>query len=448
LEPSTSELQVQIDRLSRAVQQGREAARGPEHAEQQLTLLAERCAQILSRWTDVDRRHADAIAEVEARLAEWGDIEGRLEQNSLQRLRELEKLVEQEWTALRQLHEVPIRQLREQSAALGEICTKAAHLALQGFERAEARFASLERDLQNQINDLSRQVQLAVTELRQQSERSSSASADVAPFPIEGVMRIHEELRDTPVPGRELIVVNPEPTRSQELSAPEKSPLVDRVGALEREFTSEREEVGETATQTDRFRRGSRFALAVVSAAILVIGFVGWQYLTSRLDDASRLAAAAERQAANVSDTASRQIAAARADADRQISQARDAASRAAIVSNVLVAMDLVRFNLVGRDQADSATGQALWSRSRGFVLSALRLPAAPSGSIYQVWLSNDTESVSAGTFVPDAGGRATIASETVQNAPRPVTNVLVTLEAAGGRLSPTGPAVLSRVKP
>jgi hypothetical protein len=458
LEPSASELQAQIDRLSLAVRQGRDSTRGTEQVEQQLSLLAERCAQILNRWTDVDQRHGHAIAEVEARLVEWGAIEGRLEQNSLQRLRELERTVEQEWTALKQMHEEPIRQLREQSAALSEVCTRAAHLALQGFERAEARFAALERDLQNQISDLSRHVQLALIELRRDAVRPPSSGSDVVPFPIEGVMRIHEELRETAVPHADVLVpkVDPPPIHQQPVSTlaidvparpPDSSALSDRIGALEREVSSEREEVRETVTRADRLRRDWRMAMAALSAAILLVGFLSWRYVSARLDDAATRAAAAERHAATVSDAATKQIATARADADRQIAQARDAASKAEIVGNVLAALDLVRFNLAGTERAESASAQALWSRSRGFVLSALRLPAAPSGSIYQVWLSNDTSSVSGGTFTPDATGRATIASDNLQNAPRPVTSVMVTLEPTGGHSSPTGPAVLSRLK-
>jgi hypothetical protein len=458
LDPSASELQAQIDRLSLAVRQGRDTTRGTEQVEQQLSLLAERCAQILNRWTDVDHRHGQAITEVEARLVEWGAIEGRLEQSSLQRLRELERIIEQEWKALKQLHEEPIRQLRDQSAALGEVCTRAAHLALQGFERAEARFAALERDLQNQISDLSRHVQLALVELRRETVPPPSAVPDVAPFPIEGVMRIHEELRETAVahPVVPIPKVDPHPLQQQPsatlaievpASSPGSSALSDRIGALEREVSSEREEVRETVTRADRLRRDWRMAMAALSASILLIGLLSWRYVSARLDDAATRAASAERHAATVSDAATKQIATARADADRQIAQARDAASKAEIVGNVLAALDLVRFNLAGTERAENASAQALWSRSRGFVLSALRLPAAPSGSTYQVWLSNDTSSISVGTFTPDDAGRVTVTSDTLQNAPRPVTSVMVTLEPTGGHSSPSGPAVLSRLK-
>jgi anti-sigma-K factor RskA len=455
LEPTTSDLQAQIDRLALTVRQGRDAGTRTEPVERQLSLLAERCAEILSRWTDVDQRHAHALGEVEARLIEWAAIEDRLEHHSAQRMQELEKRVEHEWKALRQAHEEPIRQLREQSAALGEICARAAQLALQGFERAEARFAALEHDLQAQLGQLSRDIQTAVAELRRDGARSGSG-ADVAPFPIEGVLRIHDELRGGDAPSSDLALARvntpaaseppivTQPHRVDPL--PETTALSDRIGALEREVTSEREEIRESATRADRLRRDWRLALGAL-AAILIVGFFGWQHVSARLDDAATRAAAAERQAANVSDTASRQIASARAEADRQIAQARDAASKAEIVGNVLAAPDLIRFNLVGTERAADASGQVLWSRSRGFVVSAVRLPAAPTGSTYQVWLSNTTTAVSAGTFAVDATGRATLAADNLQNAPRPVTAVSVTLEPAGGKqTAPTGSPVLVRV--
>ena len=119
--------------------------------EQRLSALTERCAEILNRWSDNDQRHADAIKQLESKLNDWNAIEQRLEQDSLQRIREFEGTIEHEWSQLRQLHAEPVKQLREQTATLGETCVAAANLALRGFERAESRFAALEADLQERL---------------------------------------------------------------------------------------------------------------------------------------------------------------------------------------------------------------------------------------------------------------------------------------------------------
>ena len=100
---------------------------------------------------------------------------------------------------------------------------------------------------------------------------------------------------------------------------------------------------------------------------------------------------------------------------------------------------------MTGADQAAGAVGQVLWSRSRGLVLSASRLPAAPGSKSYHVWLNTNAAAVSAGTFVPDAEGRATLVTENPANVPVPVTAISVTLEPAGAT-APSAPPVLARV--
>jgi anti-sigma-K factor RskA len=64
---------------------------------------------------------------------------------------------------------------------------------------------------------------------------------------------------------------------------------------------------------------------------------------------------------------------------------------------------------------------------------------------VYQVWLLTNAEPVSAGVFVPDQAGRATLAVDNLPQIPRPVGGVAVTMEPAGGRPSPSSAAVLAR---
>jgi anti-sigma-K factor RskA len=86
-----------------------------------------------------------------------------------------------------------------------------------------------------------------------------------------------------------------------------------------------------------------------------------------------------------------------------------------------------------------------LWSRSRGLVFSGSRVPAAPAGTTYQVWLLTSGEPVSAGLFVPDAAGRVMLVAVDPPKVPRAVTGVAVTLEPTGGRPAPSGPTLLAR---
>jgi len=116
---------------------------------------------------------------------------------------------------------------------------------------------------------------------------------------------------------------------------------------------------------------------------------------------------------------------------------------RAQMISDVLAAPDLIRFPLVGRDSLESATGQVLWSRSRGiFVFSASGLPAPAHDSTYQVWLLTRTGAVSVATFDPDSGGRATV---TATPKVPPLVGAMVTMERKGGNDTPSGEPLLTR---
>jgi hypothetical protein len=448
-----SELQAQIDRLSLALHQGRDLPENLQPIEEHLSQLTARCAEILNRWTQADERHTQAVAELEKRLRDWGEIENRLLQESYQRIREFEQTVGHEWQALRQLHEEPVKQLREQAAALGETCVAAANLALRGFERAEARFAALEADLQNRMGELSRELHTALAELRGGAPRPASLAAATAPFPLESVMRIHDQLRGSDASAN--LAAGPQRTITdapgQGKAVPQlpeaTAALTQRVESLERAVTTGKDEVKEAADRTESARKTSRMALVAIAVAVVLgaaLFFRMQRDVQAKLTDAAARVQAAEQQATQVTETASRQIASTRQEAERQIADAQQTAQRAAIVSNVLAAPDLVRYNLAGGEAAPRANGQILWSRTRGLVFSASRLPAR-EGAAYQLWLVTAGAPVSAGLVTPDSAGRVTLATDTPPRVPRPVIGARLTLEPAGGSQAPTGATVLTR---
>ena len=412
-------------------------------------------AEILRRWSDTDQRHVHALNEVEERLREWGAIEGRLQQDSIQRLRELELTIEHEWLALRRIQDEPVQQLREQAMVLSDLATRA-------FERADARFAALETDMHERLGQLSRDVQAAVAELRRESGRTPQLpAAAAAPFPLDGVLRIHDELREAEgsapaLPPPALPPASLEPAAAITIDVPRQLPesssaLADRVDSLERAVTSGSQEAHDTATLAERLRRDWRVAVAVgivIVAGAGVIALWALQTINARLNDAATRVAAAERQAQSATSAATRDIAVARADAERQIADARQAAAQAQLISGILAAPDLVRFNLVGASGGDRATAQVLWSRSRGLVFSATRLAAAAAGSNYQLWMQTASGPVSLGAVVPDAAGRATLTIDNPPTLAAPVTAAMVTLEPEGTPTAPTGTTVLARAQP
>jgi hypothetical protein len=443
-----SDLQTQIDRLSLTIQQWRQAQEQLQPMEQRLSRLTEQWDQILTRWTATDQRHSRAAGELESRLSDWGAMEMRLQQDASEKMREVKQTIEHEWEALRQVHEEPARQLREQAANLSETCVAAAHSALSVFERAEARIAALEADLHGRMNQLSLDVQTAVAEMR--GERRPPA---LAPFPLDSVMRIHDELREsgqTPatLPSAAGHAAEAQPVSKGVASLPEATALSARMESLERAVTTGTEEARENANRTERMRRTWQIVLLVTVlavAAAAVAGLILQRRVEARLNDAAARVAAAERQAAIAAELADKRIASTREDAEHKIQEARQSAQSAQVISGVLAAPDLIRFNLAGQLDAPRAFAQALWSRSRGLVFSGSRLPPLQPGTVYQMWLLTSTDPVSAGLLTPDAAGRVTLATDSPPAVPRPVLGVSVTVEPAGGGRTPTGAPILAR---
>src|SRR5512140_2214202 len=89
--------------------------------ERRLAAFTDIGAEILRRWATTANRHAAAVSELEARLRELSDAGTQLHDDAEQRLANLEKIIEREWNALRQLHEAPVRQLVEQATNLTEV---------------------------------------------------------------------------------------------------------------------------------------------------------------------------------------------------------------------------------------------------------------------------------------------------------------------------------------
>jgi Anti-sigma-K factor rskA len=445
-----AELQTQIDKLSHDLQQWHES---PEHAhfvEDRLSQLLERCSETLNRVTAIDEHHSKVVEKLEARLSDWSFVESRLEKDSDQRIRQFEQIIEHEWEALKKLHEEPAKQLREQAANLGETCVAAANLALRGFERSEARFVALEADLQERMVQLSREVQAAVAELRGATAPRSLPAGDVSPFPLESVMRIHDELRrfdevgalPPPPPATgEAPAILPASAQSAlpPASHPDGSQLPDRAGT-ERHL--------ETASPFAGAGLSNAWRAGIVAAAILLLvgGFLVFR-LQRQVNEASARVTAAERQAESATQLANQRIEETQQDAERKLTAARETAQQAQIVSSVLAAPDLFRLNLGGTTAAPRAFAQVLWSRSRGLVFSASRLPALAQNTRYQLWLLTADGAVNAGLFTVDAEGRGTLATEKPPNVPRPVINAAVTVEPSGGRPIPTGTTVLRRVQ-
>jgi hypothetical protein len=449
LEQRLIDLEAQISRLTATLRSRETEDREP--LERRLAELTDQCTGILKQCTATSERYAQAVGELETRLTGWNDIESRLQRDAAWRFQALERTIGREWASLRLVHEEPARQLREQAESLTEICVNTAGSAQTGIERAEARLATLEHDLHRKIDHLSRDLHAVLTELRQHGAPASRTPATA--WPLDEVTRLHQELREgaaADASGPDVLdgrLVERRASRSLPPSAPpfpeSSSEPSDATAGEPPDLT--RDDIGQGAA-SDRFGWMRQAAVAALAVAIIVVAGAGWSFYR-RATLAVERAADAQQRAERTAIAANERSEAARQEAAAQVTRAREAATKAQVTGDVLAASDLVRFNLVGSDPAVRTLAQLLWSRSRGMVFSASRLPQPPQGSLYQIWLLTAAAPISLGTVAPDASGRVTLATDSPPEAPRPIVGVRVTLEPAAGVAEPSGPTVLARAQ-
>lgn len=185
-----------------------------------------------------------------------------------------------------------------------------------------------------------------------------------------------------------------------------------------------------------------RALLAFISIAAIALYVV---YVQRSAAMAMSRAAAAERTATEVQRTAHDAVTAAADRAQHALADALTQATRAERMIEVIAAPDARRIGLSGRDSAPGALGQALYSRSRGVILSATDMPRPLEGHVFQVWATTPTGSVSLGTATPDAQGRLAAAYDVPPNAAGSVRSFLVTQEPVSGSTSPGVPVLASR---
>jgi Anti-sigma-K factor rskA, C-terminal len=345
-----------------------------------------------------------------------------------QRIRTLEETLDREAHVLRRMHEEPLKQLQAQAASLKEVC-EAATNSVTGLDQAESRLVALQNDVHLQLSDLSRTIQALVAELRVGTSPSIAPQSATAAWPLDRVVHLHDELRRA-ANGRDAGPSTAGQTfgnvatafQPQSVTEPHDSPeaRAGRVRLIEQAVPAER---GESLPTIAAWRRSWYIAgAAAVAAGLLIFGLV--RRIETRLNDASARVTAAERQAEAASERANQEMTNARQDANRQIAEARDLTGGA----------------------IERSFAQLLWSRTRGLVLSASRLPPAPPQMTYQLWLLTSAAPVSAGLFVPDANGRATVVVDVLPRVTGPVVGAQVTVEPSAGSPAPSNRLLLSRV--
>lgn len=106
---------------------------------------------------------------------------------------------------------------------------------------------------------------------------------------------------------------------------------------------------------------------------------------------------------------------------------------------SILTASDMREVPLAGRDTAAAAAARAYWSPTRGLLLVADRLPAAPPGRIYQVWVIDSGQPTSAGLLGEPGSGRGMLVAPPPQPGSAGTVTIAVTDEPPGGLPAPSG---------
>jgi diguanylate cyclase (GGDEF)-like protein len=217
-------------------------------------------------------------------------------------------------------------------------------------------------------------------------------------------------------------------------------PARESPGAVDREPPP----VPERSGSRQRWIVLGLLAAAIVAGLTYAIDSARWSADVRRADAARQAVSATKDEALR---TLERERVAAQAAAERQIALAREAALSAQTIADVLVAPDLLRFDLLGQPFVPRSRGQGLFSRSRGFVFTALQLQPAAAGSAYRLWVLTDDAPVDVGPISPDADGRVTMVMRVAPAVPRRVRGLSLTIEPAGAVTAPTGPVVLTSLR-
>ena len=430
LEQRLFTVQAQLERLSR------KAETSVLPIEQRLASMADEYAKYLSLWAVTVERHSRVVGQLEAYAGQWRDASRQMHENTADRLQELVTTIEGGWETMKRLQEEPIRELRQQAASLTQSAAMAT-ASQQDLERTDSRFASFEQDVHLRLNELTLELQSTLAEIRTRLNRQPASQDPATPWSLDDVTRLHGQLREGVREAREL------PHTVADATGQLVSPVEDsedrRPPFLE---TILGRGTAEAATRTPV--RWAAAAVVGLAIAALLVGLFAWrlQRQITAAEERQRLAAL-KNQA--VLDDAARQSEAARLAAAKELASAREIANRAQRIADVLAAPDLIRFSLWG---ADGASGQALVSRLRGFVVSGSRLPSPPANGTHQAWLLTRTAAVKMGTLAAEPDGTVTLTQQ-MPAIPRAIVGVMVTEEPVnGGDIPSVAATVLTSVRP
>jgi len=376
------------------VDQFQSAVRQLADRHEDLRRLEEKLEGILSRWTRLEEQHARALADL---------------QHSAGRIQQFERRLHQRDGTL--AHD----EFMQRGEDTGET-PPAMKALLEAFQRIEARLSDIHA-------------------------ATMTAGRAAATIPSPGVVAAAPDVRaesESPLTFDEESARSPGPMFRPDLftmpprTAGSSPPPDDADVSTEDSADSARQPISAWI-----------IILTLIAAAAAVVYSLQLRGRTLAADARVRLA---EQQLQEAREESRRELDEVRLASGREITAARESAAKANAIADVLAAPDLVRFDLAGTPMAPRARGQGLWSRSRGFVFSASRLPPPPEGSTYQLWLITSGTPVALGSVTPDSLGRVTLAAGQAQDAIGRVVGFALTAETKPEATAPSGAVYLTGV--
>jgi hypothetical protein len=182
--------------------------------------------------------------------------------------------------------------------------------------------------------------------------------------------------------------------------------------------------------------------IGLLCALAAVAGYTLWS-----VEDFRRTAAratVAERRVSELQQTLEQHTRSSEETVRRLTSEALTASVKAQRLWSVLAATDVRVFPLRGLRTAAAASGQVLFSPSRGVVVSVSNLPPPAADRVYQVWLVTGGASSSLGFTTSDTQGRVDATFNVPREPAANVTGFMLSLEPTGGSVKPTGPIVIA----
>ena len=316
--------------------------------------------------------------------------------------------------------------------------------SLRAHQQSHSRVRGLELELADVV-ERGAAVVRELTAIRDQIREVAKSAAHEAATPAEDYLKAFEER------GRRLLDAYAEAVRAAQQAVARAEARIDafdeRVAQALAQTATEIREAAElirhAPTSEASASPRSRWLVPALAAVLLILGVAGYFSLRSALRDVLTRAESAERQVADARHDADQRMATIETKTRQMNQDVIQRTTKAELMASVLAAPDTRRMSMRGYGKALDASGEAIWSPSRGLVITGSPLPALSDREIYQVWFVSAKGSISLGVLTADRSGRVEGAFD-VPPGLRSPRGFMITRESAGGAQRPSTAVVLA----